>query len=501
MIIKDLLNNNNLLLINLEKDKERLKRSLDQLNKYNIGFARASHITPIRIDAIFGKTFPNINSYTLKLNASVQNNKEAVIGCGMSHMKAWKYIVDNKLPVAIILEDDFTINSSFDDALTVEIPSDFDVLFLGYAKNSWPRNACSRVQDYPIPLTESGDKRWFTFKDNKNAPIGTWAYVLTYKAALYMLNEYKLTEPVDVKIVQQKTLNDLNVYGINPSIITHCYEFGSNIGSSAFELTKRVPKLYIVLFIIFIIIVLLIPTSLNIKIVIILITILIVLIYFRRINDLDRWNKVYKNLPGVYGVDPFDPFGDVWDENTTNKIKMLLNKVFNICKTENIKCFIAFGSLLGWKRHNKKVIPWDDDMDVLVDQQDADKLIKLLKEDSSLIISDGTGKIYDSKISFKDGNEIPRYTYTYPFIDIFKYIDNKTSINIPKTNNKIDINVELVLDTFEGVDVFVPKNVDKFLNIWYSKNWNTECVSSEWNHRLDREIDKKYISKIDCDLL
>ena len=35
MIIKDLLNNN-LLLINLEKDKERLKRSLDQLNKYNI---------------------------------------------------------------------------------------------------------------------------------------------------------------------------------------------------------------------------------------------------------------------------------------------------------------------------------------------------------------------------------------------------------------------------------------------------------------------------------
>ena len=33
------------------------------------------------------------------------------IGCGLSHKKAWKYIIDNNLPNALIIEDDIVINN------------------------------------------------------------------------------------------------------------------------------------------------------------------------------------------------------------------------------------------------------------------------------------------------------------------------------------------------------------------------------------------------------
>lgn len=62
------------------------------------------------------------------------------------------------------------------------------------------------------------------------------------------------------------------------------------------------------------------------------------------------------------------------------EIEFDILKVFDsFCKENNIKYFLAFGTLLGAIRY-KKFIPWDDDIDVLVPREDYNRLVDLFKD-------------------------------------------------------------------------------------------------------------------------
>lgn len=83
----------------------------------------------------------------------------------------------------------------------------------------------------------------------------------------------------------------------------------------------------------------------------------------------------------------------------------LLDEIMGFCKAKNIRCMLAYGTLLGAVRH-KGFIPWDDDLDVMMLRPDYEKFTRLFvdneryglkttKNDSAYNYS--FGRLYDKR--------------------------------------------------------------------------------------------------------
>lgn len=73
------------------------------------------------------------------------------------------------------------------------------------------------------------------------------------------------------------------------------------------------------------------------------------------------------------------------NEISTNEYKEIVNDVLiylhEICKKNNILYYLAYGSLLGAVRH-KGFIPWDDDVDVIMDRVNFERFVQTVRDDS-----------------------------------------------------------------------------------------------------------------------
>lgn len=60
----------------------------------------------------------------------------------------------------------------------------------------------------------------------------------------------------------------------------------------------------------------------------------------------------------------------------------ILDEIDRVCKKNNIEYFLVGGTLLGAVRHNG-FIPWDDDIDIAMDQSNYNKFVKIAKVELS----------------------------------------------------------------------------------------------------------------------
>lgn len=101
-------------LLNLDKDADRLAAADQQLKTLGIQYERVS--------AVYGKDLTQdqlrecFNPFRARLYKGVKSSL-GIIGCTLSHLSVYKRMIDEDIPVALIMEDDLRLSPGFTFAL------------------------------------------------------------------------------------------------------------------------------------------------------------------------------------------------------------------------------------------------------------------------------------------------------------------------------------------------------------------------------------------------
>ncbi len=180
-----------------------------------------------------------------------------------------------------------------------------------------------------------------------------------------------------------------------------------------------------------------------------------------------------------------------WITHDRKKVRELLKIAFSESEFLGIDLFINEGTLLGGIRHGE-IMPWDDDLDIAINNNDVEKFLNRLRENENIEM--GTAYLYGKhlfyKIWFRDCKEIHGHRHKFPFIDIwpFDIVDSEVRYDFGYQYPIADI-FPLAELHFEETCVKIPKNAVSYLNNRYP-DWKEKIVFYPYSHREERTREK-----------
>jgi GR25 family glycosyltransferase involved in LPS biosynthesis len=146
-----------------------------------------------RIEAIDGKVYQLTQEEEIMFECSDYKRlkcKNGIIGNQLSHYKLWQHIVDEKIPISVIFQDDVVFGPNFMERLNCvvnELPPQTEVVWIGQHME------CGNAHFVSFPLDKPMNEYPFQICDRKvTEHIGhcrrginpcSLAYIITYQGA------------------------------------------------------------------------------------------------------------------------------------------------------------------------------------------------------------------------------------------------------------------------------------------------------------------------------
>ena len=196
----------NIYLINMDKDIDRLKKITKECDIVNIKFERFS-----------GLKVSDLSQNILDKYIPIETQKygtDSMIGCGLSHLFIWQDAVQKNYKNILILEDDVQFTDDFNKYLTNvmnELPKDYDILYLGYKDT----------------ICEAPTDSSFKYIYKPEFPLLTHAMIISNKGLKKLLNLIKkIDHHIDWKIAYN--VKKLNIYASKKKIVNQIWESSNN---------------------------------------------------------------------------------------------------------------------------------------------------------------------------------------------------------------------------------------------------------------------------------
>jgi GR25 family glycosyltransferase involved in LPS biosynthesis len=176
-----------------------------------------------------------------------------------------------------------------------------------------------------------------------------------------------------------------------------------------------------------------------------------------------------------------------WTSKTLIKVRVLLLQISSIAKRAGIDLILSDGSLLGQVRHGG-IMPWDDDIDLAMNEDECANLISHLGDSMDLSFSmlywEGPETKY-YKIWMNTGEDIEGHSHKFPFVDIWLYkeLDERVEFN-HGVSYPLEIYKPFKMVLFEGTNFMLPSDPQSCLGVIYP-NWKSEIQVFPWCHRLE----------------
>jgi len=195
---------------------------------------------------------------------------------------------------------------------------------------------------------------------------------------------------------------------------------------------------------------------------------------------------VYQQTP----VDIDELFASPFTKDDLRSLNLTLDTVLNVLNRLNVTYFMNGGTLLGSYRHHGR-IPWDDDIDLMLNASDKQLIwrsLTALKPDYGLFLSGYLDSPYHWKVyPRRHGRAVLLKPYRWPYVDLLFFRENETHLcnESPWWRDECwsrSSVLPLRLRPFGDFYIPAPCDMERAVAVDYD---TSVCVSRGWSHVYD----------------